>query len=85
MVLRLSFRDAVYTSVYALAKTFLFSTALKDNHNTTVVPRIIENLRKLHCLGRRMMKKLRIGLAMAQSSAGPNNIRGYFRILEHNV
>ena len=37
VMLWLSFRDAVNTSLYALAKTSLFSTALKDNHNTTVL------------------------------------------------
>ena len=44
MVLWLSFRDAVNTSLYALAKTSVFSTALKDNHNTTVSHGVIENL-----------------------------------------
>ena len=43
VVLWLSFRDAVNTSVYALAKTSLFSTALKDNHNTTVSDNKFEN------------------------------------------
>ena len=33
------------TSMYALAKTSLFSTALKDNHNITVSHELIENLR----------------------------------------
>ena len=40
----LSFRDAVNTSLYALAKASLLSTALKDNHDTTVLQEIIENL-----------------------------------------
>jgi hypothetical protein len=46
VVLELSFRDAVNTSLYALTKTSLFSTALKDSPNTTVVPGVIENLKK---------------------------------------
>jgi hypothetical protein len=43
--LGLSFRDAVNTSMYALAKTSLFSTALKDNHNTTVSHGVIEKIK----------------------------------------